>query len=179
MLNSMVVTLHNIESLGHMTKILFVWNLWCIHTGCVWDWNPNQEEWFHTAPEQEQGPESGQGRMGYVPIFHILKLFPLVCFNWISVAFKCPVLAPYTTSVNGFCKILVLVPIPVLVPETVSVNTPLEIILNLFGVYLLCTIAMTWDILISQFPSCCEQVGFKELIARLIEIFFNKISDKL
>ena len=121
----------------------------------------------------------GTGKNGYVPIFHILKLFPLVCFNWISVAFKCPVLAPYTTSVNGFCKILVLVPIPVLVPETVSVNTPLEIILNLFGVYLLCTIAMTWDILISQFPSCCEQVGFKELIARLIEIFFNKISDKL
>ena len=24
---------------------------------------------FHTAPEQ------GQGRMGYVPIFHVLKLF--------------------------------------------------------------------------------------------------------
>ena len=29
---------------------------------------------FHTAPEQEQGPEQGQGRMGYVPIFRILKL---------------------------------------------------------------------------------------------------------
>ena len=29
---------------------------------------------FNTAPEQEQGPEQGQGRMGCVPIFQVLKL---------------------------------------------------------------------------------------------------------
>ena len=44
------------------------------------------------APEQEQGPEQGQGRMGYVPIFQVLKLFQVVCFNCISIAFRCPVL---------------------------------------------------------------------------------------
>ena len=33
---------------------------------------------FHTAPEQGQGPEHGQGRMGYVPIFQVLKLFQVV-----------------------------------------------------------------------------------------------------
>ena len=60
---------------------------------------------FHTAPEQEQGPEQRQGRMGYVPIFQVLKLFQVVCFNDISMAFWCPVLAPDTASVNAFCKI--------------------------------------------------------------------------
>ena len=35
---------------------------------------------FHTAPEQEQRPEQGQGRMNYVPIFQVLKLFQLVYF---------------------------------------------------------------------------------------------------
>ena len=75
---------------------------------------------FHIAPEQKQG----QGRMGYVPIFQVLKLFQVVCFNWISMAFRCPVLAPDIASVNGFCKILVLVPVPVPLPETVGVNTP-------------------------------------------------------
>ena len=69
---------------------------------------------FHTAPGQEQGPEQGQGRMGYAPIFQVLKLFQVVCFNDISVVFRCPVLAPDTASVNGFC----------LVPETASVNIP-------------------------------------------------------
>ena len=39
---------------------------------------------FHTTPEQ------GQGRMGYVHIFHVLKLFQVVCFN-ISIDFRCPV----------------------------------------------------------------------------------------
>ena len=29
----------------------------------------------HTAPEQEQGPEHGQGRMGYIPIFQVLEQF--------------------------------------------------------------------------------------------------------
>ena len=79
---------------------------------------------FHTAPEQEQGPEQGQGRMGYVPIFQVLKLFQVVCFNDISMAFRCPVLAPDTASVNGFCIISVLVS----VPETASMNTPLEVL---------------------------------------------------
>ena len=60
---------------------------------------------FHTAPEQEQGPEQGKGRMGYVPIFKVLKQFQVVCFNDISMAFRCPVLAPDTASVNGFCII--------------------------------------------------------------------------
>ena len=60
---------------------------------------------FHTAPEEEQGPEQGQGRMGYVPIFHILKLFQVVCFNCISMDFKCPVLDQNTARVNGLCII--------------------------------------------------------------------------
>ena len=57
---------------------------------------------FHIAPEQGQEPEQGQGRMGYVPIFQVLKLFQVVCFNDISMAFRCSVLAPDTTSVNSF-----------------------------------------------------------------------------
>ena len=75
---------------------------------------------FHTAPEQ------GQGRMGYVPIFQVLKLFQVVCFNCISMAFTCLVLIPDTASVNGFCIILVPVPVPSPVPETASVYTPLR-----------------------------------------------------
>ena len=67
---------------------------------------------FHIAPEQ------GQGRMGYVPIFQVLKLFQVVCFNDISMAFRCSVLAPDTASVNGFC----IIQVPVPVPETASVN---------------------------------------------------------
>ena len=64
---------------------------------------------FHTAPEQEQG------RMGYVPIFQVLKLFQVVCFNCISMAFRCPVVVP-DTSVNDFC----IISVPV--PETASMN---------------------------------------------------------
>ena len=60
---------------------------------------------FHTAPEQGQEPEHGQGRMGYVPIFQVLKLFQVVCFNDISMVFRCSVLAPDTANVNGFCII--------------------------------------------------------------------------
>ena len=41
---------------------------------------------FHIAPEQGQGPEQGHGRMGYVPIFQVLKLFQVVCFNDIAMA---------------------------------------------------------------------------------------------
>ena len=69
---------------------------------------------LHIAPEQ------GQGRMDYVPIFQVLKLFQVVYFNCISVAFRCPVLVPDTTTVNGFCIISVSVPLP----DTVSVNKP-------------------------------------------------------
>ena len=76
---------------------------------------------FHTAPEQQLGPEQGQVRMGYIHISQALKLFQVVCFNDISMDFRCPVLAPDTASVNGFCTILVSVPVPV--PETGSVNT--------------------------------------------------------
>ena len=61
--------------------------------------------------------------MGNVPIFQVLKLFQVVCFNCISMAFRCPVLAPDTDSVNGFC--IISVPFPVPVPETASVNVPL------------------------------------------------------
>ena len=57
---------------------------------------------FHTAPKQGQAPEQGKGRMGYVLIFQVLKLFQVVCFNDISMVFKCAVLAPDTASVNGF-----------------------------------------------------------------------------
>ena len=53
---------------------------------------------FHIAPEQGQGPVQGQGRMGYVPIFQVLKLLQVVYFNDISMVFKCPVLAPDTAS---------------------------------------------------------------------------------
>ena len=58
------------------------------------------------------------GRMGYVLIFQVPKLFQVVCFNDIS-------LAPDTTSVNGFC--IIAVPVPVLVTKTASVNTPFTV----------------------------------------------------
>ena len=84
---------------------------------------------FHTAPEQEQGPEQGQERMLYVPIFQVLKLFQLVCFNDISMAFRCPVLAPDTASVSGFC----IISVPV--QDTASVNTPLKDLFILVTVF--------------------------------------------
>ena len=52
---------------------------------------------FHTAPKQ------WQGRMGYVPIFQVLKLFQVVCSNGISMAFRCSFLVRDTASVKGFC----------------------------------------------------------------------------
>ena len=70
---------------------------------------------FHITREQ------GQGRMGYVPVFQVLKLFQVVCFNDISMAFRCPVLALDTASVSGFC--IISVPVPVPVSEIASVNT--------------------------------------------------------
>ena len=60
---------------------------------------------FHIAPEEGQGPEQEQGQMGYVPICQVLKLFQMVCFNDISMAFRCSVLDPDTASVNGLCII--------------------------------------------------------------------------
>ena len=44
----------------------------------------------------------------------------MVCFNGISMAFRCPVLVPYTASVKRFC----IISVPVLVPNTASVITP-------------------------------------------------------
>ena len=75
---------------------------------------------YQNAPEQRHGPE--QKRMAYIPIFQVLKLFQVVCFNNISMAFRCPVLVPDTVSVNNFCILSVQVPVPVL--DTASVITP-------------------------------------------------------
>ena len=61
---------------------------------------------FHTASKQEQVPEQGQERMGYVLIFQLLKMFQMVCFNSISMAFRCPVQVTDTASVKGFRIIL-------------------------------------------------------------------------
>ena len=79
---------------------------------------------FHTAPEQEQGPEQRQGSMGYVSIFQVLKLFQVVCLNCISMVFRCSVLVPDTAIVNSFCILLVSVPVPVLFPDTARVSKP-------------------------------------------------------
>ena len=62
---------------------------------------------FHTAPEQ------GQRRMGFVPIFQVLKLFQVVCFNDILMSLRYPV--PDTAGVNSFCILSV--------PDTASVIT--------------------------------------------------------
>ena len=69
---------------------------------------------YHTTPEQ------AQERMGYVPIFQVMKLFHVVCFNCISMTFRCPVLFPDTASVEDLFIISVSVP----VPDTASVITP-------------------------------------------------------
>ena len=81
---------------------------------------------FHTTPEQGQGSEQRQGRMGYVPILLVLKLFQVECFNDISMAFRCPILVPDTANVNDVCIMSVQLPTPV--PETASVSTPLDIL---------------------------------------------------
>ena len=67
---------------------------------------------FHISPEQ------GQGRMGYVPGFQVLKLLQVVCFNVISKTFRCPILVPDIGSVNSFC----IISVPV--PDTASGITP-------------------------------------------------------
>ena len=73
---------------------------------------------FHTALEQDQEPEQGQGIKGYVPIFQALKLFQIMCFNDISMAFRSLVLAPNMATVKSFCIILVPVLVPVPVPRS-------------------------------------------------------------
>ena len=65
---------------------------------------------------------AGTGNNGLCIHFQVLKLFQMVYFNYISMAFRCPVLAPYTASGNGFC--IIPVPVPVPVSDTASVNTP-------------------------------------------------------
>ena len=77
---------------------------------------------FHTAPEQWQGHEQGQRRMGYVPIFQVLKRFQVVSFNGISMEFQVSSPGPRHSQ----C-----VPVPVSLPvlETANVDTPLEIVL--------------------------------------------------
>ena len=76
---------------------------------------------FHTAPEQGQEPEWGPIRIYCVPIFQILKLLQVVCFNGISMAFRCPVLVPDTGRVKGFC----IISVPV--PATSSVNYTMKV----------------------------------------------------
>ena len=79
---------------GKIVKVYyynFSTHYWCIRTGCLRDWDRNQdldqEEWvvirtFHTAPEQ------GQGRMGYV---RILRSCVLLISEWLSdVLGPCP-----------------------------------------------------------------------------------------
>ena len=80
---------------------------------------------FYTAPEQRQGSEQRQGRMGYIPILQVLKLFQVVCFNDISMAFGYPDLVPDAASVNSFCIILVLILVPIPVPKSASVIVPI------------------------------------------------------
>ena len=50
---------------GFSKEMYMVVPEWRIHTDCCMVLRGT----FDTAPEQEQGPEQGQGRMGYVPIF--------------------------------------------------------------------------------------------------------------
>ena len=125
------VTENNNHKIQQSSQLL----LWCIYTDCLRDRDRdrdlNEEEWgfkknLSHCTWTGTGTWAGIGRMGYVPIFQILKLFPVVCFNDISMAFRCPVLAPDTASVNGFCTILVPLPVTVPIPETASVNTPLH-----------------------------------------------------
>ena len=64
---------------------------------------------FHTTPEQ------GQKRMGYLPIFQVPKVFQVVCFTGISMAFRCLVLVPNITSVKGFRILSALVSVTAIV----------------------------------------------------------------
>ena len=79
---------------------------------------------FHTAPDEGQGPEPWQRRIGCGPIFQVLKLFQVVCFNCISMDIGSPVLVLVQVSVKGFC--IISVPVPVLFSVTASVITLLK-----------------------------------------------------
>ena len=96
------------------------------HTGCLRnqdrDWDLDHEEWvvwFYIEPftlhvnrkmeERVMYPFSGPGTV--------------VCFNCMSMAFRCPVLVPGTANVKGFCIVSVSVLVPV--RDTASVITPL------------------------------------------------------
>ena len=46
---------------------------------------------FYAAPEQGQDL-TGDRDLTYIPIFQVLKLFQVVCFNGISMAIRCEVL---------------------------------------------------------------------------------------
>ena len=70
--------------------------------------------------------------MFYVSVFHVLKLFQVVHFSCISIAFRCPVLAPYTTNVNSFC----IISVHILGSDTTSMITPLWLNLSLLLAYL-------------------------------------------
>ena len=65
-------------------------------------------------------------RLGYITIFlQVLKLFQMVYFNDISMAFRCTLRVTDTASVNSFCIISVLVLVSVLVPDAATVIRPL------------------------------------------------------
>ena len=55
---------------------------------------------------------TGTGKNRLCAHFQVLKPFQVVCFNYISIAVRCPVLVPDTASVKGFCIISVRVPVP-------------------------------------------------------------------
>ena len=68
---------------------------------------------IHTAPEQ------GQGRIGYVPIFQVLKLFQVVWyFNGFQVASRDPIHSQCERFPHNVPD-----PVPILVPDTASVVT--------------------------------------------------------
>ena len=54
---------------------------------------------FHTTPEQEQGPEQGQGRMGYVPIFSSPETVPGGVFQLYFNGFEMSSSGPQTKPV--------------------------------------------------------------------------------
>ena len=78
--------------------------------------------WFYVEPvtlHQNRGREEWV----CIRLFQVLNLVQVVYFNCIAVAFRSPIMAPDTASVNGFCIILVLIQVSVLVLDTASVIT--------------------------------------------------------
>ena len=94
---------------------------------------------FHIAPGQGQGPGK---QMGAIPIFQVLKMFPvlkdhrIIMFFPVPVPVQCerllskpykpffPVPVPVPVQCERFCIIPVPVPVSVSVPKSDSVNTP-------------------------------------------------------